>query len=248
MFKSAVADDKIHGLIFDGAMFLGNLTLVGYLPRLGDEVAEPTAGALMLLAVLTQLGGAWWKKRYLGRRLVSRKPLPSHGIAGGFMNVLLFLHFLLFSVITLFGLALLGVYEIEGTESFLRGDVWIPVALIIGGTTTFIVRRAGQPSESSTGAGAAPGWLEYGADGLLWVSVSIVTRTFWDGLIAMMEPSRGIGLGALGIVLLAAMFLLFVFFYLPGRYLFLVEDYDSPLTWVQVLIAMLPIVWLVIIG
>lgn len=248
MLNGAVSDDKIHGLIFDGAMFLGNIALIGYLPRLGDDVADTTAGALMLLAVLTQTTGAWWKKGYLGLRLANRRsPLPQ-GFAKGFMNILLFLHFLLFSVITLLALALLGIYEIESSESIFRGDIWVPIALIIGGITTAVVRRAGIPDGSGTRMRIRRSWLEYGADGLLWVSVTIVTRTFWDSLVLMIEPSRGIGFSVLGIVLIVAVFLLFVFLYLPSRYLFLVEDYDSLLTWVQVFVAMLPVIWLVIVG
>jgi hypothetical protein len=60
----------------------------------------------------------------------------------------------------------------------------------------------------------------------------------------MIEPSRGIGLGGRGSVVLCGMSLLFVFFYLPGRFLFFVEDARPPLTWVQSWLAMLPVVWL----
>jgi len=80
------------------------------------------------------------------------------------------------------------------------------------------------------------------------VSVSLVTRIFWDGLVWLIEPASGIGMSGRGITLLVAVTFLYMFFYLPGRYLFLVEDYHSVLTWIQVWLAMLPVVWLVIFG
>jgi hypothetical protein len=248
MFKSVFQDEKLHGLIFDSATFLGNIAFFSFVPRLGDDVAETTAGILLLLAVLTQIAGAWWKKGYLGRRLaLRRQPLPNR-LAKGFMDVLLFLHFILFSVITLFAVALLGIYELEGSESVFRGDIWVLIAFLVGGVTTYRVWKAGQPYDVHADHKTRPGWLEFGADGLLWVSVSLVTRIFWDGLVVLIEPASGIGLGGEGIILLVAVFILYVFFYLPGRYLFLVEDYQYALTWLQVFAAMLPVVWLVIIG
>jgi hypothetical protein len=246
--KTVLKREKMHGAIFDGAIFLGNIAFFSLLPRLGDDVAETTAGVLLLLAVLTQGAGAWWKKGFLGQRLASRRPLMPISLARGFLNVLLFLHFILFSMMTLFALALLGIYDMRDSGGFYRGDMWVLIALLVGGFTTNLVRLAGQPRESSARIRTKPGWLEYGADGLLWVSVSLVTRIFWDGLVNLVEPARGIGMNGHGILLLVAVSLLYTFFYLPGRYLFLVEDYRSVTTWLQVWAAMLPVAWMVVIG
>ncbi len=248
MFKSALQGEKIHGLIFDGAIFFGNIAFIGSLPRLGDEVAETTAGTLLLLAVLTQMAGAWWKKGFLAERLAHGKPPPPHGLARGFMDILLFLHFLLFSVMTLFAFRLLGIYDMGSSGSIYKGDLWVLIAFLVGLFTTFLVRGAVRRKEVGSNAKIGPNWLEFGADGLLWVSASLVTRIFWDGLVGLIEPASGIGMSGQGIVLLAALSFLYIFFYLPGRYLFLVEDYQSVLTWIQVWIAMLPVAWLVIFG
>jgi len=248
MFKAGFQAEKIHGLLFDGATFLGNIAFFGSLPKLGDEVDESIAGALVLLAVLTQIAGAWLKKDFLAQRLSHKTPLPSKGLGRSFMDVLLFLHFLLFSVMTTFAFALLGIYEISGSTSFYRGDVWIIIAFLVGGFATFLVKTAEPNEEAGIKAKNSPYWLEFGADGLLWVSVSLVTRIFWDSLMALIEPASGIGMSAQGIMLLVAVSFLYAFFYLPSRYLFLVEDYQSTLTWVQVGIVMLPVMWLVTIG
>jgi hypothetical protein len=78
--------------------------------------------------------------------------------------------------------------------------------------------------------------------------VSIVTRFFWETWYLEIEPSRGIGISLRAIVLLVSLSLLFVVFYMPSRYLFLVEDYRYVRTWVRMWIAMLPLAWLVLVG
>ncbi len=248
MIKTALQADKIHGLIFDVAIFLGNIAFIGYVPRLGDEVAESTAGILLLLAVLTQMAGAWWKRGFLAERLARSGYPPPRGLARGFMDVLIFFHFLLFSVMTLFAFALLGIYDLGRSGVFYKGDIWVLIAFMVGAFTTSLVRSGERKREVSANSKNRPNWLEFGADGLLWVSVSLVTRIFWDGLIWLIEPASGIGMSGQGITLLVAVTFLYMFFYLPGRYLFLVEDYHSVLTWIQVWLAMLPVVWLVIFG
>jgi hypothetical protein len=247
MTKLNLQGDKLHGLVFDSAIFLGNLAFIRFVPIIGADAADTTGGALLLLAVIAQILGAWWKRGFLSQRLAFRKS-PPRGFISGFMNVLLFLHFLLFSVSTLLAFGLLGIYNLEGSHTSSLSELWVFAALFVGAAATFLVRRAGQPGEGAARSLSRPGWLEFGADGLLWVSVSVLTRIYWDGLTALIEPSRGAGLGEKGIVLLVAMFLLYIFFYLPGRYLFLVEDYRSGWTWVQAFGAMLPVVWLVIVG
>ncbi len=247
MLKIAIQNEKIHGLIFDGATFFGNIITFSFVPSLGDEVVSATGGALLLLAVATQIGGAMWKKAYLPARLAQRGDLPVNKVTRGFMNLLLFNHFLLFAVISLFAFSLVGIYDMQGSGSFYRGDIWVFIALLVGGVCTYLVHSAEVGKPATAGRRKRAGWLEFGADGLLWVSVSLVTRIFWDGLVEMIEPSRGVGLSSLGIVLLVAMSLLYLFFYLPSRYLFLVEDYRSRWTWAQVFIAMLPVIWLVFV-
>jgi len=248
MSKFIVRTEKIHGLVFDGASFIGNILSFGFVPSLGDEILSQTGGLLLLLAVMTQMAGASWKRVYLGPRLAQRGELGLSGMAGSFMKFVLFCHFLLFTVISLMAFSLLGFYDTEGAGSFLRGDVWVVISLLVGGLCTYMVSRAGRGKASAPGGRSLPGWLEFGADGLLWVSVGLVTRIFWDSLVALNEPSRGIGLSSLSIVLVIAMSLLFAFFYLPSRYLFLVEDYRSGWTWVQVGAAMLPVVWMLFMG
>lgn len=246
MFPEKLQSSKLHGLLFDGATFIGNLTLFGALPRLGDDVDPRLAGGLLLLAVFTQMAGAWLKRGALTQRWGNRRPVRA--LEKGFFDFLLFFHFILFSVITFFALGLLGIADMSSTAGFFRSELWLLAAFLVGGVTTSLVRRAGTGWDSGTVDLPAPPWQEIAADGLLWVSVSVVTRIFWDGLVLLVEPAAGVGISAQGIALLLALSFLYVFFYLPGRYLFLVEDARSPLTWLQMWAAMLPVVWLVVAG
>jgi hypothetical protein len=164
------------------------------------------------------------------------------------MGALLFLHFILFSVISLMSLSLLGIVDLIDRSSS-GDDIWVGVSLLIAGLLTYTVWRAGKrPDKSPTKVIRYPFAQEALADGLLWISVSIITRFFWDSWYLELEPSRGIGISPRGIVLLVSLSLLFVVFYIPGRYLFLVEDYRYWRTWARMWVAMLPLMWFVLVG
>lgn len=248
MPKITIQAEKVHGLVFDGANFFGSIINLSFVPTLGDEVVSTTGGALLLLAVASQMAGALLKRAYLPARLANRRESSKDRLKNGFLSLLLFNHFLLFSVISLFGFSLLGIYDIQGSGGFYQGDVWVFISLVVGGLCTYFVFLAERGGPTAARRREWAGWLEFGADGLLWISVSLVTRIFWDGLVEIIEPSRGIGLNSTGLVLMVAMSILYLFFYLPSRYLFLVEDYRSGWTWIQISVAMLPVIWLVVVG
>jgi hypothetical protein len=164
------------------------------------------------------------------------------------MDALLFFHFILFSVICLMSMGLLGIVDMVDRSSS-GDDLWVVVSLIIAALLTYMVRRAGKrPEKAPTKIIKYPFIQEALADGLLLISVSIVTRFFWETWYLELEPSRGIGISSRSIVLLVALSLLFVVFYLPSRYLFLVEDYRYGRTWIRMWVAMLPLAWLVLVG
>ena len=243
MSDALVRPEKLHGLVFDGAVLIGNLFLVGVVPRLGDDI-PPAAGGLYLLgAVFTQLTGAWLKKRSLPLRRAENHERPRDGFWGGFFNILLFLHFLLFTLITLFSFTLFGITSLAGTETFFLG--WMFGGFLISGLTTYLVWAAAKPPSAGENTPPGPPWLEYAGDALLWLSAMIITRVFWESLLDLIRPAAGIGFSGSGLALLAAMGVLFLFFYLPARYLFLIEDYRSHWTWLQMLAALLPVVGLI---
>ncbi len=145
-------------------------------------------------------------------------------------------------------LGLLGVVDL-GDRSSSGDDLWVGVSLLIAGLLTYTVWRAGKrPEKGPTKMIKYPIAQEALADGLLWISVSIVTRFFWETWYLEIEPSKGMGFSLVAVVLIVALSLLFVVFYMPSRYLFLVEDYRYGKTWVWMWVAMLPLVWLILVG
>lgn len=238
----------IHGFIFDLAVLAGNIVFVLSILDRTENLADRTIGLLMGLAVITQLLGAVLKSNPLKHRLYENSSGSSAGIMDIFMDVLLFFHFILFSVICLMSMALLGIVDLVD-RSTSGDDIWVVISLIIAGLLTYTVWRAGKrPSKAPIKPIKYPFIQEALADGLLLISVSIITRFFWESWYPELEPSRGIGFTLPAIVLLVALSLLFIVFYLPSRYLFLVEDFRYGRTWLRMWVAMLPIAWLVLVG
>lgn len=237
--------NTIHGFIFDLAVFAGNIFFVLTILDQTENLPDRTIGWLLGLAVVTQMIGAILKSNPLKYRMGETTGGSKAGILRKFMDVLLFFHFILFSVICLMAMDLLGLVDLSGSGE----DIWVVVSLILAAVLTFTVWRAGKRrDEPPTKMAKYPIVQETLADGLLLISVSIITRFFWESWYLELEPSRGIGLTSRAIVLLVALSLLFVVFYLPSRYLFLVEDYRYGRTWIRMWVAMLPIAWLVLVG
>ena len=220
---------QIHGFIFDGVIFLGSWGLLWLDPA---TLPDRWVGGLLLTAVLTQIMGAWGKRPYLRHRLL---PSTSKSIPR-LLQLLLLLHFILFTVMSLLGMALLGWYQPDTAVE----NWWILLAFCLGGFATGqLFRAAHVPASGNQHSQNDP--AEYAADALLWVSVLITTALMWDGLFTDLGSAVGIGFTPRGIVLALALTMLFVVFYLPARYLFLVEDYRYPATWLRLGLVLLPL-------
>jgi len=247
-FSILTSPERVRGFVFDLAVLAGNIVFsVSILDR-SENLSDRNIGILLLAAIVTQLLGAVLKAGPLQFRLNRESSRQTDHLLDKFMGVLLFFHFILFSVICLMSLGLLGIVDLVDRISS-GDDLWVGVSLLIAGLLTYAVWRAGKrPKKVPTKMLQFPIAQEALADGLLWISVSIITRFFWESWYLEIEPSRGIGISLRAIVLLVSLSLLFVVFYMPSRYLFLVEDYRYVRTWVRMWVAMLPLVWLVLIG
>lgn len=241
---NAIPDYKRHGFLFDSAIFLTNGLGATQMGPEVSELSDPFIGLLLVIAILTQLVGAALKKKPLGRRLALRMRHKAD-VLDRAMDGLLILHLILFTLVTIMALSLLGIAPAE------LGDAWAALGLGIGACVTYFVWKAGRGGHNEQVDETAPEGListEYLADGLLWISVSIVTLMLWGMFAGDVGTAAGIGLNVRAVVLLWALSVLFVAFYLPARYLFLVEDYRSPSTWLQMWLAMLPVARLVLVG
>lgn len=239
---------RIHGIIFDLGFLVGNFVIIS--PLLGgkEPISDQTIGYLLLAAVVAQFIGALIKKKPLGARLTDAAEGGKDDAPRKFMNALLFFHFIIFTVFTLMGLSLIGAVDPSQEGTFWGDDIWIILSLLVGILTTFVVLRAGVPDKKIEGGNPFYWLIEYGADLLLSFSVIIITRFIWDELFTDLTNVTGIGLNGRSIVFLGALSILFVVFYLPSRYLFIVEDYRHPGTWLRLWLPMLPVAWTVLIG
>lgn len=239
---------KVHGVVFDGAFISSTLLFPLGVVEVDRLPSDARIAVLLGVAVVAQIAGASLKAQFLQPRLPVRGS-EAYGCAEIFLAAILFFHFLLFTVATLMALTMSGVYLADEATSFWRGDVWIAISLVLGAATTGIVAAAGISGSEEAPAPGAPAWLEYVADAFLLLSVWTLTWLFWDMLIvAELDGGRGAGLSSRGIVLLVATTFLFVVFYLPGRFLYLVEDYHSRLTWVQIGLVLVPVYWAIVVG
>lgn len=220
---------QIHGAVFDLGVFLGSWGLLALNPA---ALADGWVGGLLLTAVFTQIGGAYLKGHYLPTRLPPAYPT----LFTRFMQGLLLLHFILFTVMSLLGMALIGWYvpDAQGESG------WVAFAFVVGGLATWLVYTAAQPAPPDDQP-QPNGRIEYAADALLWLSVLITTSLMWEGLFTDLGTGIGAGFTPRGITLALALAALFVVFYLPARYLFLVEDYRHPTTWLRLWLVLLPI-------
>jgi hypothetical protein len=205
-------------------------------------IPDRVIGLWLAGGLLAQILGALFKAPALRHRLFQRRQAPGKGF-----TLLWWVHFLFFTFLATFSLGLLG-WDFPKTDE-ITGPymLWGITVFTIGGITTLAVRWAGKPGEEARPRPPARPGFEYLGDFLLFVSVLILTRVIWDPMAALFTPPE-IGV-PMRVVLLVCGLVLFVFFYLPPRLLFLVEDGHYGRTWAQITgIALAPLLWHVFFG
>ncbi|MCW1966487.1 MAG: hypothetical protein KIH69_000020 [Anaerolineae bacterium] len=220
-----------HGLMFDVAVFASNLGLsffnLNYWLKQQDNAV---IGALALVAVLAQALGAYFVQfRWRG---------PQPGAAPtrrGEMWLLLLLHLILFWLT-----GGLGLLALQGFDS--SSENWVWQAGLLAGITTWRVWATAHSSKPSPERVRRFWWLEYAGDALLWLSVTLVTALIWGRVPDLLESQIGAGLSLRTIVLLILLLVLCVTFYLPSRYLYLIEDRHSFRLWLRIFAAMSPLI------
>jgi len=252
----------LHGLLFDAAVFAGlALFYLGLVPIPNpsldptwgdDDVSDWVVGLWLAGAILAQILGALLKAPALRHRLARRRTMPGKALKRT-IALLWWVHFLFFTFLVAFSLALLG-WALPATDKITGAYMlWGTTVFAIGGLTTLATRWAAKPgSESAPSPPTRPG-LEYLGDFLLLVSVLILTRVFWNPMAALFTTGEiGFGPGLVQVIMRVVLFLcmlyLFVVFYLPPRLLFLVEDGHRRRTWIQMGIVLAPLTWHVFFG
>lgn len=223
-----------RGLVLDGAVFLFNLFLAAPLARLVAENQgfHPVFGVALFAAIAVYAAGAGLKRLPLQSRLQApdRPKIPT-AMAVVFF-ILAVMHLGLFLAGASFGTeAVFG--EAEGKRYLLPAIIagFLPTAMLI-----WAIIPPRKPADE-------PGRLasrELVADLLLYLAL-VVIMVWWDGFWAAYLASGKQASLAMNILLVVLIAVPFAIFYLAPRFLFLLEDWRSPATWLRAFLVMLPL-------
>lgn len=222
--------EKNRTILFDWIVFTTSFFLGFIFPTLADLAASPVFSWLMLISFLLYIAGAVLKRVPLYDRMfrsgISPREIP--------YKLFLFIgHWMiLFAVILLSQPAVSKLFR-AGTFNSTDSTF---VSLILSVFITWLVfDNKKQVKKQQRFSENYLFRRELIADIFLLVAVSFFTFAFWEkGILSLLEnrPSAGI----------ADIWFLFVFlsiaymlYYLPLRYLFLVEDHTSRQTWQRML-------------
>jgi hypothetical protein len=235
---SAASATNRESTVFDAAVFLANLLLVGPLTNLvaANEDISPLFGGLLLAGTLAYSAGAWLKREPLQTRMMREPPW-----GGG--AILLFL---------ILGTMHLGVFILAarlGVDALrLRGAIAVAAGIAIGATPTVLtvfalmpMRRPPARDEASMRAREAAG------DAGLWFG-TVVLFALWEGAIVPTVAGKAGRSVVMAVVLVVLMIVPFAVFYLAPRMLFLAEDFRKRSAWARISLVALPLAWRLVFG
>lgn len=213
--------------IFDWLVFVTTLMMGFVFPSLGTFVASVDFSMWMLVALVLYTSGSWLKRV----PLYLRNDMSGHALRK--ISWILFMvigHWIILYIATLFAVPAWcrifhyplpkGFDSISSKATFL---CMIPPTVI----TWIVYRRAKLRKQLSSYNSNQLFYQELVADIMLICSISFFTFTFWEkGAMAMMSNKP---ISTIGDVFFLVFFLsiCYVMFYLPLRYLYLVEDHTS---------------------
>jgi len=146
----AEATETRHGLTFDTGVLASGLGLAITAPTWLSQPAGPVGGALLLAAFALHVIGSGCKVPFLRARLAGRcEPLPVW--TRRLLVVLLFLHFLFFTVVIVMAFLLLGWAGEQGWDA---DWFWIPLAFALAGGACWQVQQVASPQGSDAQAAA----------------------------------------------------------------------------------------------
>jgi hypothetical protein len=230
----SISDIATRGLVLDGAIFLFNLLLAAPLAQVieADQGFHPLFGGALFAAIAAYSVGAWLKRLPLQSRLQTpdRPKLPT-GMAVVFF-VLAVMHLGLFLACASFG-----------TEAFFgeAGDNHYALPAMIAGflPTVMLVWAIIPPGKPAVDS-ARLAFRELIADLLLGLAL-VVIMVWWEGFWAAYLAGGKQGSVWMNLLLVVLITVPFAIFYLSPRFLFLLEDWRSPSTWIRALLVMLPL-------
>jgi len=227
---------KNRTAIFDWSVITISFLLSFVFRNLSMVIESPSFTYMMLSALLFYAAGVWLKHRPLSYRVTTTGEKLRE------VTYALFLvcgHWVIMVVTTIFAeIAIIGLFKIKANPHSEKADPYITFgSMLVGCILTWMVFRIKKKRQVKKKYAA--GYLfrrELVADIFLVWSVSILTFIFWDmGIVAMLSRNPTATFGDIWLVFIM-LSICFVLFYLPLRYLYLIEDHSHNQTWKRMLL------------
>ncbi len=223
--------------LFDWLVLMLSISLGFIFPSLKDFVHSPAFSNLILAALVLYVVGTCLKHQPLYYRL---------SMSGTKLEQIPYLLFLLIGhwsiIVALVIVSSSAFRRITGIPAFGDGEVpswWlISVVLVGAGFITWLAFRRG-PKVTKTFSPQYIFYRELAADILLITGVGILSFIFWEkGVMGAFDhmPLESFG-DVVGIFLFLS--IAYMMFYLPLRYLYLIEDHFSRRAWKRLLLIFL---------
>ena len=222
--------------LFDWVVFIVSISLGFVFPTFKHFVISPAFSYCIVAALLLYTIGSWLKHLPLCQRLMQTGKSPEH------FFLLLFPaigHWLIFFIVALLSeyqvRKILGLMSANGQDT---SDGLFSFSSIIFATfITWLVFRSKEKVKGADRFSATYLFRrELVADIFITASVSILSFAFWEkGIIALLAARHNAAATDVGFMFLF-LSIAYIFFYLPLRYLFLIEDHSSWQTWKRLLL------------
>jgi hypothetical protein len=222
--------------LFDWLVLMGTFSLSFAFPTLGSVAFTGTFSWIMFAGLLMYGTGAWLKHLPLYYRMLRTGTKPRD------IPYLLFVvigHWIIIYTVILLSAEAAG--KIAGPSIVKSGTtssgVYYMIGLVLSVFLTWLVfhhKTRLKPEEHYSENYLF--YRELAGDILLLISVTLFTFIFWEkGIMSLFVKGLPTGAGEIAFTFLL-LAICFVLFYLPLRYLFLVEDHSSRRTWQRFLL------------
>jgi hypothetical protein len=222
--------------LFDWFVFMISFSLGFIVGGLKDFVDSPTFSYWMFAGLLLYTTGAWLKHQPLCYRVATTgenlREVP-------YMLFLMIGHWILIFVAFIFSATAITNFfylHFSGVNDTERPLV-ISVNIFLAGFITWLVFRSKKRKHFKPEFSKQYLFRrELAADIFLITGVSILSFIFWDkSIMALLGNARTHSIGDI-IFIFIMLSICFMLFYLPFRYLFLIEDHTNNQTWKRLLL------------
>ncbi len=211
--------------IFDWLVFTISLLLGLIFPELNDLTASASFSGWMLGGLVLYMLGLWLKHRPVYHRL-AKQAKPQKGIS--YVLFLIIGHWLIMVAVVIIAEGafrnIIGLAQVPAKSPTSGSQVF--TSLVVSILITWLAFRPGGKSRKSV-TEKQLFTRELAGDILLITGVSILSFVFWEkSILGAMAHMR---MDSIGDICLLFIFLSFAYmlFYLPLRYLYLIEDHGS---------------------